>query len=479
MLIFPLLVAAFILYGACLHGDFVYDDLHATVGNKQIAEGNVAAILRMPLRGAFRHVARASLALNVIVGGPSPFSFHVVNIAFHAANAYVLSFVLTGLGATSEIATLGSFLFLCHPLARDSAAYIASRAVLLSSGFALGAFAVVLHGYWPLAFPLLFLAFYSKEDSVIAAPCCGVILAIQGHWLAASAFLVPPMLVAAFMHRYIRRVLGITEGRSTAFHTALADAGQGAIPSAWRCAKTSFTATVLKFPAWCFGYGQNFDHDVMEPTRLEFGTALAFCAGFLAVFLASSASVRIALVMIALSPAVVYWCIPLRDALYEYRAYLALAGFCVLASLVFTPLPLVLYLAIPLFAIQSFTRARDFAHPVTVWGGCVRDGSDRKVRVLANLAAYYQLYGDEPNARIWNTRVLEIDPKNGPAMVNMALLEARTGNLPNAQGILFNVTSLYPAYAFAWQALKAVCTAMKDLKHIQACDERIAALGGS
>lgn len=485
MLIFPLLIAAFGIYGRCVLGDFVYDDMHTTIGDEPIAAGRWIGFLRMPLIGAWRHIARASFALNVRLWGPAPFSFHIVNIVLHAANAYALSFVLTGLGATPEIATLGPFLFLCHPLARDSAAYIASRSVLLSSGFALGAFAVILHGYWPLAFVFLLLAFYSKEDSAIAVPCCAAILAIQGQWLTALAFIVPPLIVIALLHKQIRAMSVATEQQTSgAITTALTAAGHNAIPSAWVCAKTSFTATVLKFPAWCFGYGQNFDHDTSVPTRAEFGTAIALSIGFVAAFLAAPIPLKLALAIIAISPSIVYWFIPLRDAIYEYRCYLSLAGACILAALIFTPLPVVLYVAIPLFAFQSYARAHDFAHPIGVWSGAVRDGSDRKVRVLTNLAACYQLYGDEANARLWNARVLELDPKNGPAMVNMALLEARTGNLPHAQRILFGVTSLYPAYAFAWQALKAVCTALNNENgnnstHIQACDERIAALGGS
>lgn len=480
MLIFPLLVTAFILYAPCLHGDFVYDDLHTTVGDEPIAAGRWIGFLKMPLIGAWRHITRASFALNVRLLGPSPFSFHVVSVALHAANAAVLLFVLTGLGATPETATLGTFLFLCHPLARDSAAYIASRSVLLSSGFALGAFAFVLHGYWPLALPLLLFAFYSKEDSAIAAPCCAAILAIQGQWLPAAAFVIPPLAVIAALHKQIRSMSVATEQvASNASSTALTQSGHAAIPSAWTCAKTSFVATILRFPAWCFGYGQNFDHDVPIPSRSECIVAMAFCAALIAAFLASPIPLRIALVITALSPAVVYWFIPLRDAIYEYRFYLPLAGACTFAALLFTPLPVVLYAAIPLFAFQSFARACDFQHPVAVWLGAIRDGSDRKVRVLTNLAAAYQTYGDETNARLWNARVLEIDPTQGVAMVNMALLQARSGNLPDAQKLLLNATSLYPAYAFAWHALKAICMAMQDLKHIPACDERIAALGGS
>lgn len=483
MLIFPLLVIAFVLYGSCLHGEMVFDDYDSTMRNTLIASGSVSTIIKQPLRYLqinrilrhWRYFTRISFALNVKLFGPPTFSFHVVNVALHAVNGVWVSLIARELGAGS-LATPCALLFVCHSLARDSVAYISSRSVLLSSMFALAAIYVALIGFWPLALPLLFLAFYSKEDTAIVTFAIGAILAIRHDW-AASVFFALPIIVAILIQKNLRDLLGHSEQlMATSQASAITDVGYAPIPSRLYCFLAASVWTALLFPLWILGLRQNFDPDIKEPTVVQcfFGGLAATLP--IQAFMLAPTNVRIALTVMCISPMVLYWFTPLRDHVAEYRCYLALAGACLLA--VYLPL----WLLIPLIcwhACRTFTRTFDYANSIRFWLGCVRDGSDRKVRVVANLAAMYQSAGQDNTARVWNEKVLAIDPHNGPSMVNRGLLEARAGNLPAARDVLVTVTTRYPRYLLAWQVLTEIHKAMNDMARAKACMVQVNALGGN
>lgn len=476
MILFLLLVVAFVLYGSCLHGEMLFDDFDSTLRNKKIDAGDYRAIWREPFRGHWRHFTRISFAWNVRLFGPQTFSFHVTNIALHAVNGVILSLVARAMGA-GGLATPCALLFVCHSLARDSVAYISSRSVLLSSLFSLAAIWVALIGLWPLALPLLLLAFYSKEDTGVVALTIGAILAIRAEWSQAAVFLVLPVAAAFFLRRNIRDLIGHSEQLSaTQAASAITDVGYPPIPSRWVCFKTSFTETMLRFPAWVVGIGHNFDHDTQEPSTIEFCMAFAALACFALLYYVADTHVRIAMAIVWISPMALYWFAPVRDSIAEYRCYLPLAGACAVAGLLlptWAMVPLILWLG-----YRTFTRTFDYADPVSFWAGCVRDGSDHKVRVLANLAAMYQSAGRDAEALAWNNRVLAVDPTNGPSLVNRGLLEARAGNLPGAQDVLVDVTTRYPRYLLAWQVLAALYQATKDEPRQRACLAQISLLGG-
>ncbi len=492
------LVVAFLVYSPCIFGELVFDDMDSTFNNIHIRSGNWKAFLRGPWIGQWRKLSRASFAANVkSIGLIHPdqtmqdpmaririlFAFHVTNIALHALNGLLLSSVLRGLGVGETEATLGTLFFLVHPLCRDAVAYISSRSVLLSTAFAFGAISLALHGAWPLALPMLWLAFMSKEDTIAVSPCIAALLALKHEW-SALAFGAFPLMIAVIYWKGFTRLMETTEntdGRlkaGTVVNAALAMTGFAPIESRWTCFKTTFTETILHFPRWVIGDGLCFDHDIHPSSDLKFGIALAIFSVWATLFiLIESFGFRAAWILITIAPLSIYAFTPLRDYLMDLRAYASVAGLALAFALVDGPLWMK-WAFLAASSLYTFSRVFDYADPLTFWKGAVRDGGEKKVRSISNLAAMYQLSGDDVNGRLWTEKALALNPNIGVCIVNLALIEARSGNLPRAKELAVEVTTKYPKYVMAWQILGQICNLMKDPAGAQQAANAIAQAGG-
>ncbi len=94
MLGVALLLAA-LSFGPGLAGPFVFDDGPSVAANEALRRGDlIAATIREPADPgstlAGRPVARASLALNRLLGGHSPVPYRVGNLLLHAGTALLL-----------------------------------------------------------------------------------------------------------------------------------------------------------------------------------------------------------------------------------------------------------------------------------------------------------------------------------------------------------------------------------------------------
>lgn len=138
-----LAAAAGAVYHPCLSGEFVFDDHNAIVQSLLVRE--IWPLTRF-LTHSNRPLMDFSFALNYAQGGYDTWWFHATNVALHAITAIVLYLLalrtlrLPGLaeryGAHSQtIAWIGAAIFVCHPLASDTVAYIASRSEGLTGLF--------------------------------------------------------------------------------------------------------------------------------------------------------------------------------------------------------------------------------------------------------------------------------------------------------------------------------------------------------
>ena len=87
---FVIPVLAFVIYGPCLRGAFVFDDLTAILGRKPILRGD----WKGSLRAYWRSIPAATYAAEMHIWNPltiksdgevSPnsFSFHIINVFIH------------------------------------------------------------------------------------------------------------------------------------------------------------------------------------------------------------------------------------------------------------------------------------------------------------------------------------------------------------------------------------------------------------
>jgi protein O-mannosyl-transferase len=165
--------AVLLVYCNALTGPFQFDDHNVIVHNAQVH--SVAAWLdAMP---GIRPLLKLSYMLNWIAD-PGPFGFHLVNVAVHAANAFLVYCLLrrlrTGQRSGDWAPLVGALLFALHPIQTEAVTYICGRSVSLMALFYLGSVQAWLHndrdgaaGGWRMLSAALFgLAMLVKETAI-------------------------------------------------------------------------------------------------------------------------------------------------------------------------------------------------------------------------------------------------------------------------------------------------------------------------
>lgn len=131
--------------------------------------------------GNYHPLTWMSYGLNFALWGPNPFSFHIVNMLLHMANAYLFfkiaeHFLVTEKGENRNGgAAFAAFVFALHPLRVESIAWISARGNLLGSFFFLLTVLClirveIMEGHLRLqrmAFIALFLSLLSKAWAVM------------------------------------------------------------------------------------------------------------------------------------------------------------------------------------------------------------------------------------------------------------------------------------------------------------------------
>ena len=137
--IFPVLIAAvgLLAYSNSFSVPFVYDDLGAIVNNQQALRsfdfGNWRSYVGL------RSLPAAILALNYQLGGLTVWHYHVVNVAIHIFNGWLVYWLCILVGRrftlTREIGLFAALLFVAHPITTEAVTYIVQRTVSLTVMF--------------------------------------------------------------------------------------------------------------------------------------------------------------------------------------------------------------------------------------------------------------------------------------------------------------------------------------------------------
>ncbi len=142
------------MYLNSLGNGFAYDDVHIIHLNQGIQSWqSLPAALLSPYwpgplgqeLGLWRPVTSGLFGVGYMVGGGSPFMFHVVNVLAHAATS-ILVLVLLRLLLSAPAALSGALLFAVHPVHTEAVANVVGFAELVSTGFVLAALIVHLRG---------------------------------------------------------------------------------------------------------------------------------------------------------------------------------------------------------------------------------------------------------------------------------------------------------------------------------------------
>lgn len=127
--------AAGIIYGPSLRGDFLWDDDDYVVNNETLRSlGGLGRIWIEP--GAvpqYYPLVHTTFWIEYRLWGLAPTGYRIINLLFHVLNAFLLWRVLAALGLRGALPAAG--IFLVHPVAVESVAWITERKNVLSLFF--------------------------------------------------------------------------------------------------------------------------------------------------------------------------------------------------------------------------------------------------------------------------------------------------------------------------------------------------------
>src|SRR3989344_5613537 len=148
-----IMMVGLLAYSNSFSVPFVYDDLGAIVYSDPFGQFDW---LSWRSYSGLRSLPEATLALNYRISGLNVWSYHVLNLALHIADGWLVWRVVTLLtppsppppaggsrgalrraayGSSWLIALFAALIFVAHPIATEAVTYISQRAVLVTTFF--------------------------------------------------------------------------------------------------------------------------------------------------------------------------------------------------------------------------------------------------------------------------------------------------------------------------------------------------------
>ena len=410
-------VAAIAAYAPSLRGPFLFDDLSEIVDNPAIRT------LLPPWRPMFeggelphRPIPYLSFATNYSVGrvlaavaGTAPLDplpFHLVNVAIHLLNGWLLYHVVSMLLARRQPDPIGSFspstvaaiaaaLWLVHPLQSQAVSYVYQRIELLAACAALVTAAAFLKAAasprplpwvaaavlacglgmackeWVVVLPIVILLL----DRAFLATSCREVIARRGSWHLALFATWPILFAVVALERHRYPEAGFSPWQSLVY------AANQPVVILWYLSR-------LVIPV-----GLSIDHgavlrqDVLGGDAwllLPAGGALAL-AGWAVVTLPRRPSTAFLILTFLLLLAPTSSILPVQDVCVEHRMYLAAAipitaAVVLVASHIQVLLP-VAAVTVVVLATLTATRNSVYRSPLAVWHDAVvkSGGSSRSL----------------------------------------------------------------------------------------------------
>ncbi len=481
---------------------FVYDDLGNIVTNRDLQAfkfGEVSSYM------GTRSLPHASLALNYRVGQLNVFGYHLVNWLIHVLAALVLfwlslalaricyqqvrTYRLAGLVWDTRIvfALFVSLVFVSHPLATEAVTYVVQRIVSLTALLYLLAIATYVQWrlsgsksrrwLWAvLSLATTLLAMHSKEIAFT------IPLAIA--WLELCFFLPQEAATAGYRKRRVLtrllfwlalltylpwRLWGyliLPSGGSampadvTGSVDAAAAVSSGLTPlSRVVYLMTQFSVLLTYLRLLIFPVGQSIDHNyVIHYSLFDVPVLAGLLAvmGLLALTLWLWPRRRIMSFGIGfffLNMVMESSILPLLEIVAEYRLYLPLVGFALVAGdmlvLLHTKitqwkkLQAIAVVIILLLAVVTFQRNNIWRDPILLWQDAIAKAPD-KARPHNNLGTLLLEQGKYMDAASHFQRAVEIDPRYAHAHNNLGTAFGMMGRLEEAAAEYQRVLELNP-----------------------------------
>src|SRR3989344_1119386 len=137
------ILTSFFLYGNTLSGEFVWDD-HFFAGRRELRDpGHLVRLWIEPLDidvdtpRSYRPMLTFSSALNFLLTGNSPVSFHAISVFLNGVVVFLVYLLVFKLYSSTRLAFFSSILFAFFPIHTEAVAQIKSRDEILATLFIL------------------------------------------------------------------------------------------------------------------------------------------------------------------------------------------------------------------------------------------------------------------------------------------------------------------------------------------------------
>ncbi len=468
-----ILLVGVLIYGGTLHHSFHFDD--KSIRN-DAAEGYFDAPGRLIAAEPNRFLAYWTFALNFRLHRLDPPGYHLVNIAIHLLNGWLVflwlraSMGIPGVtprippGRRDTTALLGALLFTAHPVQTQAVTYIVQRLASLATLWYLAACLLYLRarlrrspwwGYLPTAV-FFILGLFTKEI-IYTLP---VMLAVIEFGLLRDGRSRPRGLLPVLAGGGGLLVLFILckFDLSVILRPRLTPSGEWVTPGSYFLTQLTNVPRYLRLLVWPLR--QNVDYDIRLVHHWGHPRVLVGAVGLLAGLLLIRRLwpryrlVGFGLLWMGVTIAIESSVIPLKDVFFEHRLYLPMVGF-VLAAVtggyvllggrrwaVYRTVGLLLAGAAAVLALRRNAVWKD---DFTLWTDTIRK-SPNKARPYYNLGNAYLKRKEYGQAIAQYDRTLELYPDLPMALINRGVAYQRSGDDARALQDFRRVVQIAPMH---------------------------------
>jgi hypothetical protein len=468
LLLALVLAATAAAYARTFTVPFQFDDHDQILGNPAFRDPTIERLFGW---GRTRVIPFLTLALNHRLGGDDVVGYHLVNLAIHLLNCFLVFRLALALCATprlrgSEIAeqklvlaTAAALVFACHPIQVQAVTYIVQRVAALAATFFIGSVLAYVTARrrqeegepgagtaFALCGLLALAAFFSKENT---ATLPLALLAVDaaffpGASLGRSLLRVLPIVVLLGAIPVVWLLFWSAPSRApiAAEPNPLLRLLQAGAPAGDVSPFNYFLTQLTVIPRYLtlvfLPFGLNVDHDV----PIVGGVSGPVVAGSLVVgslLVAGLVAVRrlplvgFGVIWFFVAIAVESSFLPITDAMMEHRIYLPMVGVSLVLAAglarVHARLPALTNVLIPVLgaALVASTVARNevWRSELSLWQDALAK-SPGKARPHLNVGSALHRSGDSEAAIPYYCEALRLDPKSIPARSNLDIaLQAR------------------------------------------------------
>lgn len=481
------LLVGLLAYSNTFHAPFVIDDEGSITENPVIK--NLATFLFDGTGYRYnprRFIGYLTFALNYSAGGLDVTGYHIFNTAVHLANGALVFLVVRltqqtplfknaqeaerparGVSPGTWAPLVAALLFVAHPIQTQAVTYVVQRFASLATLFYLASLTCYIAArlrqeagagsggrtvLWYLAALLCALLAMKTKEIAFTLPLVVALYELSffgAHLRKRLLFLLPlaaTMLIVPLGLMHSGRPLGELLGEMDRLARETTSISRGDY------LLTQFSVIVTYLRLMLVPVGQNLDYDypvfhTLFAPRVFFSllllALLAGAGGYLYRRSAREPRLRLAgfgIFWFFITLSVESSVIPIRDVIFEHRAYLPSVGiFCTVAVLL-APLlarlaPRVAAAAVGVLvlalAVTTWQRNLVWGSAVSLWQDCALKAPG-KARPHNNLAIALLAAGRNDEAATELKTALKLDPKNVEALRNLGAAYEKTGGVEQA-----------------------------------------------